>query len=144
MSLLVCSTDAGLDEHGTATSVVDWVPVGQCINAYTRAQALADGVLVDLTQLPMIRQQWRHPMACTYTVWSIIKEAAAQEGNELTCLLYDVSTMARIASRIAGGTSTNTIRFKVILGHRNQPLKLHVGPGDTSESVLTLMLPDED
>jgi hypothetical protein len=116
---------------------------GELVYSYTRSQAITDGVLVDLTQIPVIRQQWRHPLACTYTVWAIIKEAAEQEGNDLNSLLHDVSTMAQVASRVRGAR-TDTVRFRVILGRRHQALKIHVGPGDTPKPVLTLMLPDED
>ena len=34
--------------------------------------------------------------------------------------------------------------FKVIIAGKKHALKLHFGPGDTAEPVLTLMLPGED
>ena len=47
----------------------------EIISRYTRAQALEDGVLVDLMQDTMrdvARQHYRYPVACTAAVWDIL------------------------------------------------------------------------
>ena len=51
--------------------------------------------------------------------------------------------MAKVASQTRGARS-DTVIFKVIVGSRHQSFKLHIGPGDDGEAVLTLMMPDED
>jgi hypothetical protein len=50
-------------------------PFGETIYSYSRGQAIADGVLTDLSQVDSIRQHWKHPFACTSAVWAIIEVA---------------------------------------------------------------------
>lgn len=127
----------------TAQTMETIHPFGDRIYSYTRADAIRDGVLIDLSRLDIIRGHWRHPFACTYSVFQLLKLAAKTEGSDLVGLLHDVSFIAKIASQTRGARS-DTVIFKAAIGDRNQPLKLHIGPGDTPEPVLTLMLPDED
>ena len=118
-------------------------PFGDVIYSYTRKQAIQDGVLVDLNSVsPIIRQHWKFPMACTDSVWAIIESALKTDGNDLEGILHDGATMAKLAIRHA--TQGDLIFFKVIFAHKTYDLKLHIGPGDTAEPVLTLMLPHED
>ena len=117
-------------------------PFGETIYSYSRAQAIADGVLVDLSHLGSIRQHWKHPFACTSTVWAIIEEALQQPGQDVAGICHDISTMAKLA--IHGAHNAEQILLKVIIVGRTHELKLHIGPGDTVAPVLTLMLPYED
>jgi hypothetical protein len=117
-------------------------PFGDTIYSYSRAQAIADGVLVDLSHVDSICQHWKHPFACTSTVWAIIEEAMQQPGQDVAGICHDISTMARLA--IHGARNTEQVLFKVIIIGRTHELKLHIGPGDTVAPVLTLMLPYED
>ena len=116
-------------------------PFGPVIYSYSRAQAIADGVLGDLSQFPIIRQQWKMPMACTDAVWSIIAQAVSH-GNDLAGVLHDIGTMARHAIH-AKKDDTDTIHFQVVIRCDTHPMKLHCGPGDTPLPVLTLMLKNE-
>lgn len=115
---------------------------GDTIYSYSRAQAIDDGVLVDLSQADSIRQHWKHPFACTSAVWAIIEEALQQPGQDVSGICHDISTMAKLA--IQGGHGADQIRFEVIITGRTHAFKLHIGPGDTAAPVLTLMLPYED
>ena len=117
-------------------------PFGDVIYSYSRAQAIEDGVLADLSNVDSIRQHWKHPFACTSAVWAIIEEALTHEGQDLDGICHDISTMAKLA--IHGEREGGQVLFKVIIVGRAHTLKLHVGPGDTAEPVLTLMLPNED
>lgn len=117
-------------------------PFGEIIYSYSRAQAIEDGVLVDLSEVDSIKQHWKHPFACTSAVWAIIEEALNREGQDASGICHDISTMAKIALR--GAANSDQINFKVIITGRPHNLKLHIGPGDTVEPVLTLMLPNED
>lgn len=116
---------------------------GEPIFSYSRKQAIEDGVLIDLSHFGGITQAWKHPIACTASVWSLIQSAITNDGKGLTGILWDISHVAMANTRIHGG-KTDTIRFKVAIGRTSVDLKLHVGPGDTAEPVLTLMLPHED
>jgi hypothetical protein len=119
-------------------------PFGDVIYSYTRKQAIDDGVLVDLTEISeAIRQVWKHHLACTDTVWTIIESATAQPGQDLEGILHDIAFMAMVKARTQSDRS-DTVRFQVIIAGTTHSLKLHVGPGDTAEPVLTLMLPTED
>jgi hypothetical protein len=115
---------------------------GETIYSYSRAQAIEDGVLADLSQVDSIRQHWKHPFACTSAVWAIIEEALQQPGQDVSGICHDISTMAKLAIRSAPGAEQ--IPFTVIITGQKHALKLHIGPGDTAAPVLTLMLPNED
>lgn len=111
---------------------------GDVIYAYTRAQAVQDGVLVDLTQHSSIRRMWKYHVACTSTVWAIIENCG--HVNDVACLL--MSSAAQEAARKTN--SQDMMTFRVNLGAKFYTLKLHFGPGDRGEPVLTFMLPEED
>jgi hypothetical protein len=118
-------------------------PFGETIYSYSRKQAIEDGVLVDLSEADSIKQHWKHPFACTSTVWAIIEQALEQPGQDVSGICHDISTMAKLAIR-SGGCDADLIRFSVIITSNTHKLKLHIGPGDTAAPVLTLMLPHED
>ena len=115
---------------------------GEALFSYSRAQAIADGVLVDLSQFPEISQMWMHQMACTDTVWNLVEAATDDEGKDLPGVLRDISHMAMVSARVKGA-SADRIQFRVIIGTKTHELKLIVGPGDTPQPVLTLMLATE-
>jgi len=117
-------------------------PFGEVIYAYTRKQAIEDGVLVDLTQFETIRQHWKLHFACTDSVWAAIEDAVHQHGHDFEGVLHDICTMAKIAINKSRGT--DTLLFTVIIGDAHKNLKRHIGPGDDPTPVLTLMLPHED
>jgi hypothetical protein len=117
-------------------------PFGETIYSYSRAQAIEDGVLVDLSQVDSIRHAWKHPFACTSAVWAIIEEALKQPGQDVAGICHDISFMAMIAIRKS--SDAQIIHFRVIITETTHALKLHIGPGDSAAPVLTLMLPHED
>lgn len=112
---------------------------GDVIFSYSRAQAIRDGVLVDLTEFHSVAKMWKHHLACTSTVWGIIEECG--HIGDLACQI--ISVAAQTAAKRSSGDS-DTLRFQVTLGTKSHTLKLHCGPGDKGEPVLTLMLPHED
>lgn len=114
------------------------------IYRYTRAQAVADGVLVDLSKWAR-EVGFRYPVACTTAVWADINAIpTSREGCEdVRGRAHDVLTMAALAAR-RGGTQT---LFKVRLNvgrQRMMEYRLACGPGDDAEPVITLLKPDED
>ncbi len=117
-------------------------PFGDAIYCYTRKQALMEGVLVDLSQTDAGRQHWKYPVACTSGVWAIIEGALNRNGQDLEGILHDTFTMAKLAVRRVREGEHNVLFIVMIAGTRHQ-LRLTVGPGDTAEAVLTLMLRDE-
>ena len=114
---------------------------GEVIYSYTRAQAIEDGVLVDLTSLfPSDTRIYKWPVACTSTVWSLI-ETASRDGNAGPWV-WDLCWMSvKAKCRVI---SPSEHLFKAIIGRKTHTLKAHCGPGDNGEPVITIMLPDED
>jgi hypothetical protein len=125
-------------------------PFGPVIFAYTRSQALADGVLVDASALAK-EAGFCWPVTMTEALYhSYIVPALdlVAEGQSIQGRLWDVLTVLRFA--IAKARNTDTILFKVLFlmsaGSTPIPIDLKAvcGPGDDGEPVLTIMLPDED
>ena len=118
------------------------------IHVYTRAQAIADGVLIDVSV--MAREAgFKVPVALTAAVWSDCvawpRENACQDEQGR---LWDVLTMARLEARRHG--NLQVLPFRVLRVPRGgtqaqlTQLTLHIGPGDQAEPVITILLPGED
>lgn len=115
---------------------------GDAIYSYSRAQAIEDGVLVDLTQFDPIRRAFKYHVACTDTVWHVIEAATKIDHQDINGIAHDIAMMAIFAIRRNSGG--DRVIFKVSIASRTHVLKLHIGPGDTAEPVITLMMPNED
>jgi hypothetical protein len=121
------------------------------IFSYTRAQAIEDGVLVDLTEWAA-ETGFKIPVACTSTVWhgSIVPPDGTTElGQSERGRGHDLLWMLFCAIRRSKGTERECMPFKVIFlqaprRHAEVTLKAHCGPGDEGEAVLTITLPNED
>ncbi len=120
------------------------------IFSYTRAQAIEDGVLIDLTEWAK-ETGFKIPVACTATVWSKyitppddtteLGQSERGRAHDLLWMLY--TTIPR------GPARQDHLLFKVIFLQAPQrqeavTLKAICGPGDEGEPVLTVMTPDED
>lgn len=134
----------------SSDSSVSDSPFGPVIYAYTRAHALADGVLVDATSLAS-EAGFVFPVALTETLYhSYIVPALdlVAEGQSIQGRLWDLLYVLKFA--IAKARDTDTILFTVLFlmssGSTQVPIDLKAvcGPGDDGEPVLTIMLPDED
>ena len=116
---------------------------GDVIYSYTREQAIADGVLVDVSDMAK-EAGFKWPVAVTEAVWALIEEIPDSHSfQDVNGRLWDVLWMARLATR-RGGSET---LYSLILhnGHSEQAtLKMVAGPGDNGEPVITIMMPDED
>ena len=122
----------------------------EVISTYTRAEAIEDGVLVDLMQDSMAdvaRQHYKHPIACTAAVRGIMQRAVENErhGNDYAGILHDMLWMSRVYKR---QIDESTVIFRVkITGAGRRSLydfKLTISPGDDFEPVITITLPNED
>lgn len=116
--------------------------------SYSRRQAIADGVLLDVTAMAQ-EAGFRYPVALTACAWTscVSWHAEGGGGQSEDGRLWDVLHMARLAvRRAAGDTVTFTVLVVPAPGNRPQPmgLKMVVGPGDNFEPVVTVMLPGED
>ncbi len=126
----------------------------EIIFAYTRADALNDGVLVELSDQLVGEAGIKVKVAVTRAVWddylspSYLDELSGQSVEGRT---WDLLWMFGCAARRSRHAST--IQFRVLFATMKESgsivtedvlLKAVCGPGDEGEPVITIMLPWED
>lgn len=127
---------------------------GDVIFTYSRAQAIEDGVLIDITTNAN-KAGFKIPVAVTDTVWNkyIVwtdKDTQQQTIQHLNGRLWDVLSMLRFAITKAQNTACVFYKLNVVPrdGKSNKAklaqLKAVIGAGDNGETVITIMLPNED
>ena len=119
---------------------------GEPISTYTRAQAIEDGVLVDVSETAR-EAGFKFPVAVTRTVWDgyIVPDSRARYFQDEIGRLWDILSVLRFYARRGG----SEIRFPVTMimkarQRRNIVFKSLCSPGDDAEPVITIMMPDED
>ena len=119
------------------------------ISKYTRAQALKDGELIDVSQVAK-EAGFKYPVAITRNLWHSWVEPttkAKEYGQDTQGRLWDVLWMLRVAiSRSGGEHVTYQVIFQNGPGNRNRhtvTLWAICGPGDEGEPVITIMLPED-
>jgi hypothetical protein len=123
---------------------------GAPISVYTRAQAIADGVLVDVTTVAR-EAGFTIPFAVTQTVQGMLNNIPAhlQGIASYQGRLWDLLMLARHAVAQHGGRGGDRLPFTFSLptsGTRKQnvTLHLHIGGGDDGSPCLTAMTETED
>ena len=128
---------------------------GNVIHTYTRAQAIEDGVLIDISETAR-EAGFNCPAAITHGAWEECvswsdKDSRRQIHQDQSGRLWDVVWMAFMAIRSASGSGQQLLfrLYRVPRGGRKRKarlttLKLVAGPGDAGELVITIMLPHED
>ena len=134
---------------------------GALVFSYMRRQAIADGVLVDVSKLAA-EAGFRYPVAVTAAVWAeCVTVPEGVTGQDETGRLWDVLNVLRvaIANKVAvpryalpGQTlDGERVDFAVHVRKDNSEgdpplvsLYAPCGPGDNGEPVVTVMLPSED
>jgi hypothetical protein len=133
------------------TATAEMVEVfGDVLHTYTRADALEDGTLVDVSETAK-EAGIKFPVALTRAVWSRYVEltpAAQRALNDERGRLWDVVWMFRCAA-VQMQRSGGEILFSLYVVTKSvRPsrvtLKAICGPGDEGEPVITIMLPEED
>jgi hypothetical protein len=119
------------------------------IHRYTRAQAISDGVLVDVTTTAK-EAGIGYPVALTRAVWErCVRVPPGVAGQDEAGRLRDLVWLLRCA---IGGSDAGTreVRFGVHVRNDNRKrtpplvrLKAVCGPGDQGEPVITVLLPNE-
>ena len=122
---------------------------GPIIYSYSRAQAIEDGVLVDLTEWASSTKGFMGgftcPVAVTQAVWADIERKPANQ--DIRGRAHDVLWMASLVARRAAKTNVSQTLFQVIMQvgrTRKQTYKMVAHGGDEGEMVMTIMRPDED
>ena len=124
----------------------DW----QLISVYTRAQALADGSLVDASELAR-SAGFRLPVAVTAAAWADCIEwdqSRDGPGQDERGRLWDVLLLANVAARRCVRMARATLDLRRVPRGQELPelveLEMVIGPGDTPAPVLTIQFPGED
>lgn len=114
--------------------------------AYSRKQALADGVLVDVSEIAK-EAGYRYPVAITCALWADINAIPeSKQWQDVNGRLWDVLYMGHVAVRRSReGGSELLYRLIMHVGRTaNYTVKQVYSPGDDGEPVITLMRPEED
>jgi len=118
----------------------------ELIYAYTRKQAIEDGVLIDVSEIAN-EAGFVYPVALTAALWADInaipKSRCEQDANGR---LWDILWMGCNAIR-RNKTSGSELHYQLIMHVGRSTyytVKLVCGPGDDAEPVITLMCPNED
>lgn len=137
---------------------------GEVIHAYTRAQAIEDGELVDVSTTAR-EAGIRYPVAVSRAVWVTYIDREEMPGQDTQGRLWDTLWMFRVAATKGEG-SILTFRLYFAMPdagdwqpneaspeagssltrdtHRLVTLKAICGPGDTAAPVITILMPNED
>lgn len=121
----------------------------EVIYAYTRAQAIEDGVLVDMSDLAR-EAGFRWPLAVTRAVWAVVEPGRdlMKEGQSWNGRAWDLLNILRMELRSAqGGREVRFVPYFVMecgKPPRQIAMRAVSGPGDDGEPVITVMMPDED
>ena len=128
---------------------------GEVIYTYSRAQAIEDGVLVDVSETAR-EAGFRWPVAITQAAWEDCIAWTEDDNNrqvyqDESGRLWDVLWMALHAITSASANRSQMLyelyrvpRDGKSTEARPTKLKLVAGPGDHAEPVITIMLPTED
>lgn len=121
---------------------------GNVISTYSRAEAIADGVLIDAPLNGLAKEAGiRFHCAMTAGLFGAINPNSDESrmGQDLEGRLWDMLTMFKLAARKSQGSE---IRFSFLIQriHWRKPILMeviaHCGPGDNLEPVITFMLPE--
>ena len=119
------------------------------ISVYTRAQAIEDGVLWDVS--PVAREEgFKHPVALTMRVVSevIIPPEDVADWQDDLGRLRDLLVCPRYAIGRSPDPTTELLFNMDVMDdpkcRKTITLKAQCGPGDDLEPVITVMFPDED
>jgi hypothetical protein len=118
------------------------------IFSYTMEDALADGMLVEVTETAR-EAGFKTRVTITAAAWSeFVKVPDGVECQDEMGRLWDVLNMLKFAIMRSHGKQQSLL-FTVFVRNdnrapRSRQLKAHSGPGDEGEPVITIMLPGED
>ena len=128
---------------------------GKVISTYTRAQAIEDGVLIDPGSMAQ-EAGFKWPVALTANAWADCvawndDDNQQQVHQDQSGRLWDVVYMASHAIRTRKDSGDRLMFQFYRVPHDGcsteavlVTLKLIVGPGDSGEPVITILLPNED
>lgn len=122
---------------------------GPPISSYSRAQAIEDGVLADVTEWASSKSGFiggfSIPVAITADLFATIEAIPARCSHEdIRGRAHDVLWMASLAVRRSRGESSATfvVKMNVREGMRNLTLLVECGPDDDGSPCITIGYPE--
>ena len=114
---------------------------GDLIYSYSRAQALADGVLVDVSERARCHGI-KYPTACTAGVLALIEaiEKPHPTLRQVQVLGRTDAVLVAMLAAIRQARGTDRVTFQAL----GAALWAQCGPGDAAAAVITVMLEGED
>jgi len=116
----------------------------EVISVYTRAQAMEDGCLVDVSEWAR-EAGFKYPVAVTAAVYALLEPSdhSRNIGQSEKGRARDMFNMMHFAIKGKQGPA-DLIFFSVKFGKHVHRLKSLCHSGDEQEPVITIMLPEED
>ena len=119
------------------------------VYSYSRAQAIADGVLVDVTEEAKAIGFKLHTVVTEHLFHGYVEPPAGLDGEGQSVIgrLHDLMVLALFAARKAVNIDRVTFKVDFLMAPgRKETIEVvaHIGPGDQGEPVLTIMLPEDD
>ena len=111
---------------------------GEPISAYMRAQAIADGCLVDIGAWD--GGIFKHPVALTAALFAKLSSGDGEHAETLKARIWDVCYMATAGTARVDGPDSY---YPVIVGRSTLNLRANCGPGDHGEPVITIGFPED-
>lgn len=147
---LALNTKGDLSMQTEATALSEFF--GDLIYSYSRADAIADGVLIPVSSELCTDAGIKFPVCVTETIWNGYIEPyylPQLPGQSVEGRLWDLLWMFHLAVKAGNGTG-DRIRYQVyfLTQVSEEPELIDLiavcGPGDMGEPVITIMLPGED
>ena len=123
------------------------------VYAYTRKQAIEDGVLIEVPQAALRPLGIRYPVAITRNLWARCigpigeepdpMKLAEPENRDQMHRLAAMLWVFRSAAKSPRGKADLMTLCLPDVDERPTEVWAHCGPGDTPEPVITLMLPED-
>lgn len=119
------------------------------IHGYTRAEAIRDGTLVDVSETAR-EAGIRYPLALTRAVWADVEDVPPSKKGiqDVRGRLWDLVWMARhAAANVTHPEEKDSIFFRLVMhvGRKtNYRAKMVCAPGDDGGPALTILRPHED
>ena len=123
---------------------------GNLIYSYTRAQAIEDGVLIDITADAQAHGFKVHTVVTDNLYHQYVEVPRGLDrcfGQSSAGRLHDLLTLAMFAARASKGTDRVYFKISFLMEPgRSEEANIiaHIGPDDNAEPVLTIMLPEDD
>ncbi len=120
---------------------------GENIHSYSRKQAIEDGVLIDISELAK-ECGFKVPVAITSALMNKYLEPDEENrslGQSFEGRAWDMLFLLFIkAKSVSNSCVFISMEINVRSVKKTVSIKAVIGPGDTLDPVLTIMLPEED